>query len=284
MIVKIDIDYPHYGLGDTICILPYVEMYRQTTNNEVWFKTKFSMIKELVVNTYPSIKFGDPDIFDKMIVINFRHDVPMQKTAADQLGLHNVILDPKFDRINGPRYIKQKYVTLSMQSTLQNRYWNYKNGWDILIKELNTKYKLSVVCIDKFSNFGNGKTFNETPKKAINRTGVELKDAINYIEHAEFHIGLSSGLSWVAHAVGKPVVIMKSATEDWFEFQGNMITVNNESVCHGCLNRREINQKENGMWNFCPEHSGTNRMFECSKSITPKMFLDKMQPLLKNYI
>jgi len=284
MIVKIDIDYPNCGLGDTICILPYVEMYRQTTNNEVWFKTRFSMIKELVVNTYPLIKFGEPDKFDKMIVIHFSHDVPMQKSAADRLGLHNVILDPKFDKINGPRYIKQKYVTLSMQSTLQNRYWNYKNGWDILIKELNTKYKLSVVCIDKFSNFGHGKTFNEIPRKAINRTGVDLKDAINYIEHAEFHIGLSSGLSWVAHAVGKPVVLMKSATEDWFEFQNNMITINNESVCHGCLNRREINREELGTWNFCPEHSGTNRMFECSKSITPKMFLDKMQPLLKNYI
>lgn len=284
MIVKVEINDSNCGLGDTICALPYIDLYRQTTNNEVWFTTKYSAVKDLVVNTYPLIKFGSPDKNDEHKIIKFYHNKPMRTSITESLDLPDLTIDPKLDVSVAPRYIKQRYVTLSMQSTLQNRYWNYKNGWDILIKELNTKYKLSVVCIDRYDNFGNGKTFNEIPRKAINRTGVNLKDAVGYISHAEFHIGLSSGLSWLAHATGKPVVVMKSVTEDWFEFQNNMITVNNESVCHGCLNFKEITSEELHIWNFCPKHVGTNRMFECSKSITPKMFLDKMQPLLKNYI
>lgn len=284
MIVKIDSNRKNYGLGDIICSLPYIDMYQQTTNNEVWLDTRFTSLKDLFCKTYPLIKFGSPERFDELKKILVVNNEPMQKSAARSLGLPDMVLTPKIDFIESPRRIKQKYVTLSVQSTLQNRYWNYKNGWDILIKELNSKYKLSVVCVDRYSSFGHGKTFNEMPRKAIDRTGIELKDAVSYMQYSEFHIGLSSGLSWLAHAVGKPVVIMKSATEDWFEFQNNAVTVNNESVCHGCLNRREIKREELGIWNFCPEHSGTDRMFECSKTITPKMFLDKMQPLLKNYI
>ena len=121
---------------------------------------------------------------------------------------------------------------------------------------------------------------NSVPKNAIDRCGVELKDAINYMYHSEFHIGLSSGLSWLAHAVGKPVVVMKSVTEDWFEFTKNMITVNNENVCHGCVNNVPDVLSRLDDWLICPTHQNTPRMFECSKSITPRMFLDKMKPFL----
>lgn len=280
MIALIDIDKPTCGLGDSICLLPYIEKYRQITNNEVWFNTRYSLLKELTRNSYPQINFGKPERYDIFKSFGFEYDTPMQKLAADKLEIPYEELTPKLDTKFNVRTIKQKYVTLSMQSTLQNRYWNYKDGWDILIKELNTKHKLSVVCIDKFSNFGNGKTFNQIPRKAIDRTGVTIEDAINYINHAEFHIGLSSGLSWVAHAVGKPVVMLKSATKDWFEFQSNVITVNNESVCNGCLNFERISAEELDDWNLCPMYRNTNRMFECSKSITPQMFLDKMKPLL----
>ena len=280
MITLININSENYGLGDTVCILPYIERYRQLTNHEVWFNTTFSIIKELIRNSYPLINIGIPERHDVLKTVFFHYDRPMQKSAAEGLEMPFEILTPKLDVSIGPRNIKQRYVTLSMQSTFQNRYWNYPGGWDILTNELNKKYKLSVVCVDRYSNFGYGKTYNQIPRKVIDRTGVSIKDAINYMNHAEFHIGLSSGLSWVAHAIGKPVVVMKSATKDWFEFQQNMITINNESVCNGCLNVKQITVDDIHDWNFCPMYKNTSRMFECSKSITPKMFLDKMKPLL----
>ena len=36
-----------------------------------------------------------------------------------------------------------------------------------------------------------------------NKIGLNLEDTINDIYHSEFFIGLSSGLSWLAHAMGK---------------------------------------------------------------------------------
>ena len=280
MITKIDINNKSCGIGDIVSVLPYVEMYRQMTNNEVWFDMKHN-ISHLFKNSYPNILFGEPSSCDETKTIRFKWDRPMRQSAAECLGLTYVELHPKIDVVVGPRYIKQKYVTLSMQSTHQGRYWNYKNGWDILIKELKTKHKLSVVCIDKYQDFGDGKWRNFVPKNAIDRCGVELQDAINYIHHGEFHIGLSSGFSWISHAMDKPVVVMKSVTENWFEFTKNMICVNNEFVCHGCLNHMDTQVANLDDWVFCPHHKNTDRMFECSKTITPKMFLEKMKPLLE---
>lgn len=282
MITKILINDKSSGLGDIVCVLPYVEMYRQISGNEVWFDSMHS-VGHLFRKTYPNINFGNVEKYDDIKRVYFKYNIPMRQSVAESLGIEYVELEPKIDVNVGPRHIKQKYVTLSIQSTHQGRYWNYKDGWDILIKELKSKHRLSVVCIDKYTSFGFKNHFNIAPKNAIDRCGVELSDAINYMHHAEFHIGLSSGLSWIAHAVGKPVVVMKSVTEDWFEFKKNMICINNENVCHGCMNTRPDTIFNLADWMWCPEHKNTDRMFECSKSITPKMFLDKMQPFLEKY-
>ena len=39
------------------------------------------------------------------------------------------------------------------------------------------------------------------------------------IYHAEFHLGVSSGLSWLAWAMGKHVVMISDVTPKWHEFQ-----------------------------------------------------------------
>jgi hypothetical protein len=37
---------------------------------------------------------------------------------------------------------------------------------------------------------------------------------------------------------------------------------------------------DKGDWFWCPEHKGTERQFECHKSITPEMVIDKIKHLL----
>jgi autotransporter strand-loop-strand O-heptosyltransferase len=82
---------------------------------------------------------------------------------------------------------------------------------------------------------------------------------------SQFFIGLSSGLSWLAWALNVPVVMIANFTEDNHEFE--CIRVTNKNVCHGCWNSSKY-RFDKGDWNWCPVHKGTDRMFECQKSIT----------------
>ena len=70
-------------------------------------------------------------------------------------------------------------------------------------------------------------------------------------------------------------------TKPFFEFQHNCIHVHNSDVCNGCWHRDEtLNLK--GDWNICPDHKGTNRMFECSKNITPEKVYDAIEEVKKS--
>ena len=105
---------------------------------------------------------------------------------------------------------------------------------------------------------------------------------MNVIHHSEFLIGLSSGLSWLAWGMGKHVVMISNFTAPDHEFTSNCTRITNPSVCNGCWNKPQFTF-DRGDWNWCPEHKGTPRQFECHTSITSKMVIDKIQGLLKFY-
>ena len=94
-----------------------------------------------------------------------------------------------------------------------------------------------------------------------------LETTMNIIYHSEFFIGLSSGLSWLAWALGKTVVMIANFTEHDHEFTSNCIRIVNETVCHGCWNKPEY-KFDKGDWNWCPINKNTDRLFECQKSIS----------------
>jgi autotransporter strand-loop-strand O-heptosyltransferase len=137
------------------------------------------------------------------------------------------------------------------------------------------------VVIEKDELFGVGPEWNGLPKKAQKKIGLDLKETINLIEHSEFFIGLSSGLSWLAHALGKPVAMISNFTEDWHEF--DILTkdykrIVNKSVCHGCWNRVGIEYEfDVNDWYWCPRHRGTSRQFECHTSITPEYVFNEIK-------
>ena len=118
----------------------------------------------------------------------------------------------------------------------------------------------------------------------LKKLDVDLFDTMNYIYHSEFFIGLSSGLSWIAHALGKPVVMISNFTEDWHEIDLNTkdyIRITNKSVCHGCWNKVNIDYKfDFSDWYWCPLHKGTSRQFECHTSITPNDVYKEIEHLL----
>lgn len=104
-----------------------------------------------------------------------------------------------------------------------------------------------------------------------------MENTMNTIHHSEFFIGLSSGLSWLAWALDKKVVMISNFTEADHEFQ--CIRVSKKDVCNGCWNKSH-NRFNPGDWYWCPEHKGTDRQFECHTSITASDVINQIQHLL----
>ena len=76
-----------------------------------------------------------------------------------------------------------------------------------LVDYLNEKgYK--VVCIDKHKTFGKLECWNTVPNGVIDKTSCSIEEAINLLNYADFHIGMSSGLSWLSWGVGIPVLLV----------------------------------------------------------------------------
>ncbi len=57
------------------------------------------------------------------------------------------------------------------------------------------------------------------------------------------------------------------------------IRITNTNVCHGCWNDPAF-KFDKGDWDWCPVNKGTDKQFECQKSITGKMVID----VLSNHI
>ena len=274
MIIKIKLTTD--SLGDTIALIGQIDKYQKLSGNTVHFIIN-SKYTDLFKSVYPNISFDDIEVFDELKILDVDLDRPIEKYASDLLGLPFEETCAKVATVIKDRPIKEKYFTISIQSTHQGRYWNAKKGWNILLTLLKQKYGLKAVCVDLHNSYGMPNSFNILPPNAIDKTGISLLEVTHYMNHAEFHIGTSNGLSWLAHAVGKKVVLITNVTKKWYEFTKNIIRVDNESVCHGCLNESEFDEWD---WNWCPKHKNTKRMFECTTSISPHDVLTKMKDIL----
>jgi autotransporter strand-loop-strand O-heptosyltransferase len=88
---------------------------------------------------------------------------------------------------------------------------------------------------------------------------------------------MSSGLSWLAWAVGKPVVMISGFTNPYSEFS-NPYRVFNSNVCNSCWNDISVpNHSQNG-WSYCPR----NKNWECSTEITSDMVIEKINLCIEN--
>ena len=101
-----------------------------------------------------------------------------------------------------------------------------------------------------------------------------IENTMNLIHYSKFFVGLSSGLSWLAWALKKDVVMISNFTQADHEFK--CIRVTNTNVCHGCWNDPQY-KFDKGDWGWCPVHKGTDRQFECQTSITAQMVIDEIK-------
>ena len=104
---------------------------------------------------------------------------------------------------------------------------------------------------------------------------TSMENTMNVIHHSQFFIGLSSGLSWLAWAMRKHVIMISNFTEEDHEFHINCTRVVNTRACHGCWNNKNF-RFDPGDWDWCPIHKGTSRQFECQNSITAEMVIERL--------
>ena len=271
------------SIGDTLAWFPYVEEFRKKHNCNIQCSTFWN---SWFIKQYPEITFVDPgkanteNLYAKYKIgwyspfdsnknpIDYK-TIPLQKTASDILGLEYEEIIPKIEIPEGVRPIKEKYICIGQFSTANSKHWHYpckdsNKGWQILVDWLNTQgYK--VMTISKQST---------NLKNIIDNTGdFPIEHRINQLKWCEFYIGIGSGLSWLAWAVGKKVVMMSGFSNPFCEFKTNNINIHNFNVCNGCFNTHKFDP---GDWNWCPMHKDTDKQFECSINITPEMITDRI--------
>ena len=188
--------------------------------------------------------------------------IPLGKIAADRIGVPYTEQRP----VLAARYLissEQKQLSASIviatASTAQAKYWNNPTGWQETIDWCNQK-DIKVL---------------HASKEGTHLTGMEqlpepLEAVALAINNADMFIGISSGLSWFAWALGAKVTIISGFTDPYVEF-ADATYVNNHQVCHGCWGWDTFDK---GDWNWCPSWKGTQRQFECTKTIGSDRVID----------
>ncbi|MGY3452443.1 autotransporter strand-loop-strand O-heptosyltransferase [Bradyrhizobium sp. USDA 4353] len=192
--------------------------------------------------------------------------VGLHKTAAHILGVDPAEQPPRVALSEGSRPIAEPYVCIAVQATTQCKHWNNPGGWDRIVSFLKaTGYR--VICIDQKPERGHGPFRTQIPHDAEDQTGDRpLTERARWLKHAAFFVGLSSGLSWLAWAVGTPVVLISGFTHPSNEF-ATPYRVINHHACNGCWH--DVHHRfdhEDALW--CPRWKGTPRQFECTRLIT----------------
>jgi hypothetical protein len=276
------------ALGDTIACVAAVEHYRHSKQLEQIQFDCAEWLWQYLAPAYPNILFTHID--DPQLNLYYFFDMPVQAGFAYQLYEIPVekkdfvwdFIDPKIHYNIQTRPIQNKYITFSIHSTAQVKYWNSGKRHEQLkstrwfeLCALLRKVNVTPVFVDKYYGFGQEPNWNEPPKNAVHKIGLPFDEVLNLIHHSEFYIGLSSGLSWVAKAMGKNTVMIAPFAEPENEFgktNDNHIRVESKSLCRHCWT--DCGTKFNaGDWYWCPKHQNTEMEFSCSAEITAEQVL-----------
>ncbi len=230
------IQLPVGTLGDPLGWFPYAEKFRELhgcrlsclmgdklipllrkSYPEITFVTEEECKPERYYATYSIGLFFD----DKEFVhqpCDFRH-VGLHRTAGYILGVDPTELPPRLALEDDSSPMAEPYVCIAVQSTTQCKYWNNPSGWRELVRFLkDSGYR--VICIDLKPTHGTELIWNHIPNGAEDETGDRsLQERARWLKHADFFVGLSSGLAWLAWAVGTPVVMISGFTHPTNEFQ-----------------------------------------------------------------
>ena len=257
------------SLGDTIAWAPYVLEFKKKHECEVILSTFWNKILDM-----PEVELVEPGTRVNNIFAQYNigwyydsnrepalpNTVKLQQAATNILGLDFQEIKPKIKyEIGNNKY--GKYVTIATNSTSGCKFWT-REGWQEVINFLHENgYR--VINVSKEDNpFDNCEKIDD----------ISIENTMSVIHHSAFFIGLSSGISWLAWALGKEVVMISNFTQEDHEF--DCIRVTKKDVCHGCWNEPGV-KFDAGDWEWC-KHKNTPRQFECHRSISHIDVLKKL--------
>jgi len=289
---EVMIQLPVGTIGDSIGWFSYVERFQKKHKCKL-ICVMTPWIADVVKDQYPDITFIKAEETKNYspyacyyMGLFFKGDVDHQPIDFRYIGLHRTAgyilgVDPKDEpprfNLSAPRKIKEKYVVIAAQSSSQAKYWNNPMGWMTVVQFLKDNgYR--VICIDKEKVHGTGLYWNYIPYGVEDDTGDKpLQERIDMIKDADFFIGLSSGLSWLAWGCKVPVVMISGFTHPTNEFE-TPYRVINYHTCHSCWNdMRENFDHYDFLW--CPRHKGTDRHFECTRLISAEQVITTIKKI-----
>jgi autotransporter strand-loop-strand O-heptosyltransferase len=276
------------AIGDTLAWIPYLEEFQKLHQCELIASTFHN---DLFKKQYSTLKFVNPgDVVDNLYAMYslglfYNEDdsvnlyknpqdpksVTMQQMATDILGLEYREIKPKMKL---PRVKKDdKLITIAIHGTAQPKYWNNSNGWQEVIDWLNNRgYTVKLLSREEDGYMG-----NSHPTGIVKHPNGPLESVMDEMRKSKAFIGIGSGLSWLSWALGTKTVLISGFSYDWAEMQDCVRISAPKDMCSGCFNRLKLDA---GDWNWCPDHKGTNRQFECTKSITGQMVIKELEKFL----
>ena len=274
---KVLISFESKALGDTLAWVPYCEEFRikhecQVIVSTFWndlFKDEYRELEfvepgTVTPNLYASYKIGCWDADLDKNKFDWR-ETPIQKVCADILGIEYKEIKPKIKKYYNKIELNNPLVTISEGSTAGCKQWQYPGGWQTVVDYLK-KVGYDVAVVSKEPT---------TLKGIINLTDKLIEETISTILSSDFFLGVSSGLSWISWALDIPTVLISGCTRRMNEFQSGITRVINENVCYGCMNDKSV-VFDRGDWHWCL-HKNTPRHYECTKSISPEMVINKIE-------
>ena len=285
---RVFIVFESSSLGDTLAWIPYVEEFRKKNKCHVVVST---FMNDMFREQYPELEFVKPGttvnnlyalyrlgcFYDDNTVDMDRHktdfrSLRLQEYASDILGLDFEEILPRMPKIS-PMKSDKPYICIANHSTAQSKYWNNQTGWQELVDYVKSLgYDVYLLSREEDGYMG-----NKNPSGVIKVENKTLKEIGAIMLGSQGFVGISSGLSWLAWSLGVNTVLISGQTDKLLEPITKIERVINESVCHACFSRHLFDK---GDWNWCPEHKGTERQFECSKQITFEVVKPSLDKLL----
>ena len=284
------IDIHHGALGDSVAWLPaavrffkkwacrgivcmkpeHVELYRECYP-EIRFVCPSEETDELSLRCYARYGlavygYGHTD----HELIDFRQN-NLIRHAEMILGLDADKTPPKITGGTGeiPGELAGKpYFCIATRASRPVKEWHHKGGWETVCARLKERGFVPV-CID-------GDNLN-MPGNAFDDTGMKpLSYRVKLLRGASFFVGLPSGLSWLAWATGKPVVLISGFTDPYVEFETPYRVSPPPGVCHGCWGTCDQRKPE---FKTCFHGKGN----ECTERITPEMVIEACERAISDY-
>lgn len=287
------IDMPVPTMGDSIAWFSYCEAFRKKHECDL-FVCMPDHVRGLFEAEYPDIHFISRQEKDSLypyahytigVFTEGRDDadcpVDYRLCALHHYAAYMLGMSPEEGgnppRVTIPetRTIPEPYVCISTLASGMCKEWIHPSGWPAVVNFLK-KAGYRVIDIDKSVTQGDGIHWMNIPRDAEDFTGNHpLTQRAELIAHADFFVGLGSGLSWLAWCCKVPVVLISGFSLPDSEFY-TPYRVINMNVCHGCYSDTRY-KFENHEHDWCPKHKGTARHFECTRGITPELVIDTIK-------